>query len=501
MSRLYDTVEPSVISEDMLQLAVEEQGPKDEMGKIAKHEGIDFAEVKSLRLDYKNILRIDNLWCFRSLVKLQLDNNIIEKIEGLDVLVNLVWLDLSFNNIEVIEGLNKLTKLEDVTLFNNRIQSIENMDTLVELHVFSVGNNELKELENIIYLRRFKKLQALTLAGNPICQLEEYKPFVFAYLPCLEYLDYRLVDDAVRASACERYETALQEIQVDEKLAQTKAEELAVKQKEFILHKEAFVENLNGSDLFDSMYADDAEGKKLNKLPGVDEMLLSFKERFTSICRQIFEYGLQSHAEREQELTMFFDAIETAKKANKQQASVKIDEFLTYKQQIWQKLTETTDQSTADVLITEYHQNVNELWDTLMNFEMQLVEQLEDAIKEFERNMSDLVSTFTENIQALITQCRELENQHHERLLELSVNVLDKVIKSELDDEIADELNELLVDKDTIVNAVSTSHDAHLLKIDNREDDITSHIRQWLTSVIDDAHDREEVKRNRARVT
>lgn len=92
MSRLYDTIEPSVIDDDMLHKAVEEQGPKDEAGKIAKQEGIDFSDVLSLRLDYKNVLKIDNLWCFKSLTKLQLDNNIIENIEGLDHLVNLVWL-------------------------------------------------------------------------------------------------------------------------------------------------------------------------------------------------------------------------------------------------------------------------------------------------------------------------------------------------------------------------------------------------------------------------
>jgi oligoribonuclease (3'-5' exoribonuclease) len=45
-------------------------------------------------------------------------------------------------------------------------------------------------------LRRFKKLQTLNLGGNPIGQLEEYKVFVVAYLPNLEYLDYRLVDQA-----------------------------------------------------------------------------------------------------------------------------------------------------------------------------------------------------------------------------------------------------------------------------------------------------------------
>ncbi len=54
MSRLYDTVEPAVIDEDMLQRAVEEQGPKEEAGKIAKEEGITFIDVKSLRLDFKS---------------------------------------------------------------------------------------------------------------------------------------------------------------------------------------------------------------------------------------------------------------------------------------------------------------------------------------------------------------------------------------------------------------------------------------------------------------
>lgn len=54
MSRLYDTVEPLVIDEKMLHKAVEEQGPKEEAGRIAKTEGIDFGDVTSLRLDFKS---------------------------------------------------------------------------------------------------------------------------------------------------------------------------------------------------------------------------------------------------------------------------------------------------------------------------------------------------------------------------------------------------------------------------------------------------------------
>ena len=43
-----------MIDEQMLQHAVEEQGPKGEAGKIAKREGIDFTDVTSLRLDFKS---------------------------------------------------------------------------------------------------------------------------------------------------------------------------------------------------------------------------------------------------------------------------------------------------------------------------------------------------------------------------------------------------------------------------------------------------------------
>ena len=54
MSRLYYTIEPAVIDEQMLKQAVEEQGPTGEAGRIAKQEGIDFADVLSLRLDFKS---------------------------------------------------------------------------------------------------------------------------------------------------------------------------------------------------------------------------------------------------------------------------------------------------------------------------------------------------------------------------------------------------------------------------------------------------------------
>lgn len=41
------------------------------------------------------------------------------------------------------------------------------------------------------------------------------------------------------------------------------------------------------------------------------------------------------------------------------------------------------------------------------------------------------------------------------------------------------------MDKDTIVNAVGTSHDIHLLKIDNREDELVTRVNSWCTHLVD----------------
>lgn len=501
MSRLYDTVEPSVVDEEMLMRAVEEQGPKEEAGKIAKSEGIDFGDVDSLRLDFKNILKIDGLWEFVNLTKLQLDNNIIEKMEGLDMLVNLVWLDLSFNNIEVIEGLDTLTKLEDLTLYNNRISRIENMDALLNLQVFSIGNNDLKELENITYLRRFKRLKTLNLSNNPFCELDNYKQYVAAFLPHLEFLDYRLMDEQTKAAAYERHQIQIEEMLDNEKKAQAKEEEAQKKAKEFEVHKKAYVELMDGPHLFESMYSDDVEGQRLKEMPGVDEILVVFSEKFTAICQQIFQYGLQEFEKREAEVDLFWSCVEEAKGENKQSGMDALDQFMAEKKQMFLELSHMSDPKMLEQKVSEYNTLVTDLWDKLMGYELQLVDQLEDVIQNFERNMQDMVSTFIENLQGFLAQARDAENVHNERMMEIAQVTLDKVAKNELDDEISEELRMLFVDKDTIMNAVSTSHDAHLLKIDNKEDDIVTRINTWMKNLIETIHEEQEIVRNRSRVT
>ena len=64
----------------------------------------------------------------------------------------------------------------------------------------------------------------------------------------------------------------------------------------------------------------------------------------------------------------------------------------------------------------------------------------QEVIKDFERNMQDLVSVFLENVQAFLTQAREHENAHNEKMMECASSTLEKAAKNELDEDMPDDL-------------------------------------------------------------
>lgn len=79
-----------------------------------------------------------------------------------------------------------------------------------------------------------------------------------------------------RADAQEKYQIRIEELMSDERVAEKKQEDEVEQAEQFEIHKTAYVENLNGPYLFESMYKDDAEGLKLKALPGTEEMLAQY---------------------------------------------------------------------------------------------------------------------------------------------------------------------------------------------------------------------------------
>jgi hypothetical protein len=69
---------------------------------------------------------------------------------------------------------------------------------------------------------------------------------------------------------------------------------------------------------------------------------------------------------------------------------------------------------------------------------------IKEIIKDFERNLSDLVNNFVEQIQGLFSQLRDLENIQFERLQELCLGTLEKVLKGEVADDFPDDLRDVI---------------------------------------------------------
>ncbi|KAG8007012.1 Dynein regulatory complex subunit 3 [Nibea albiflora] len=277
---------PVFMDEEMLHEAVMVQIPT--YPRIENLEEIKYSEILRLQLEFRNIPKIQFLWEFTSLTRLDLNNNLIEKIEGLGCLVNLTWLTLSFNKIEKIEGLESLRKLELLNLTHNRIAVIENLDTLEKLTHLYIGSNCLEQLDDVLYLRKFETLFALTLSGNPLSKEDEYKYFIAAYFPKLMYLDYKLLDAKTKNEAAVKFHLILEKMKAEELQIQQAKETEQRQEDEAKLHKDAFVEFLNGSYMFKSMFKDDPEAEILPSVPGMADLLQTYPFSHTfAQCRDL----------------------------------------------------------------------------------------------------------------------------------------------------------------------------------------------------------------------
>ncbi|XP_035471315.2 dynein regulatory complex subunit 3 isoform X1 [Scophthalmus maximus] len=495
MSRQFaNTAACSLIDEEILKKAVFEQTLHDQAKSIAKTEGIHFDEVLKIRLEYKHIVKIDHLWDFTSLTRLDLNNNIIERMEGLDSLMNLTWLNLSFNRIEKMEGLESLQRLELLNLSNNRISVIENMDGLEKLSHFFIANNLLEQLDNVLYLRKFKNLFTLNLFGNPVSK-ENYTFFIAAYFPNLTCLDYRLLNDKTKNEAAVKYHYIIEEMRHNELQKQQADDAEQSRKAELQSHTDAFVEFLNGAHLFNSMFNDDPEAETIQSVTGVDHLVRTFEHQMVELCMKLFEIGLAEHKRRQTEVNSFFSGQTRAVTDHQQKASQILAKFEQQHQERIVELHQLSDPDKLKVNLSQYNDDISQLCNSLMSLEYQLANQLEDIIEKLDINISDMVSNFTETVQGIFVECRALEDIYNKNIREIADATLKKVATESPEDDMPEEVKMLFSDKDSVMDALVTGHDNHLLKINDRETQLVARVSAWKVSLIKEFQDK-ELKRN-----
>ncbi|KAJ9580124.1 hypothetical protein L9F63_004197 [Diploptera punctata] len=518
MTAILQDLEPHVIDTSMIMKALEEERASGEAGRLAAEEGIILEEVERLRLEFLNILKIDHLSMMTSLVMLKLPGNIIEKIEGLDALINLKELDLSFNNIEVIENLNELVKLEILTLFQNRIKKLENMDMLVKLTIFSIGNNKIDDMHEVIYMRQFCHLHSFNMAGNPCTEDKgiDFRQFICAYLPNLTYYEYRIITSEERQNAYEKYRADLEQLEKQEEKIKQKRNEQETRAKELVHHTEAFVENLDGDQLFVALFENDRDGKALLKIGDTAiDIFNNFHDELVAVVKQLFKVGIEQNGIRQEEIKQFYKCVDDAKETTRYASQEYVEIFFEKKAEIFfqiRKLLQTIDDLITEDEIPkrneyitelqkwsqEYHTQLQNARYKLMSEELTLFNQIEEINGNFEQNINDLVAVFIESAQSFFVQVRNLESNYSEEITEVSNGFLTNLNISSIP--LHPDLKYVMIDKESLNNALIQSHDIHLQAIDSREDLLVSRIQNWVEEYCENIH-KEEIRRSRKKVT
>ena len=117
--------------------------------------------------------------------------------------------DLTENDIARLEELPKLQRLETLMLANNKVAVVEAdfAEMCPKLDSLILTNNRLSRFEDIDMLATCRSLQRLSLIGNMVCNLPNYRLYTIHMMQGLRVLDFQMVSRGEREMARKLYAT------------------------------------------------------------------------------------------------------------------------------------------------------------------------------------------------------------------------------------------------------------------------------------------------------
>lgn len=104
-------------------------------------------------------------------------------------------IDFTDNNIVLLDLFPNLPRLTTLILSNNKICKISPAfgKSLPQLKALILGNNDIASLEDLSPLRNLDNLERLSLKGNPVTHVSNYRLYVLHLIPHLRFLDFQKV--------------------------------------------------------------------------------------------------------------------------------------------------------------------------------------------------------------------------------------------------------------------------------------------------------------------
>ncbi|WFD35588.1 U2 snRNP complex subunit [Malassezia cuniculi] len=130
----------------------------------------------------------------------------VNAIENLGVTRDLNdTIDFTDNDIRYLGNFPLLKRLQHVTATNNHIARIDSQihKQLPYLHSLTLTNNAVADFAQVAHLARLRRLEYLSLMGNPVSRKKHYREFVVWKVPSVRVLDYKRVTDRERQRARE----------------------------------------------------------------------------------------------------------------------------------------------------------------------------------------------------------------------------------------------------------------------------------------------------------
>lgn len=370
------------------------------------------------------------------------------------------------------------------------------------LNLLSLGKNLIPSLDDVLYLRRFRNLKMLTLAGNKMAEDPDYRNFVVAHLSFndwktgghLSYLDYRLVETPVVAAAREQFQDAMLELADKEKVD---AEAEKVEEERLAKAQQMVLAGIKGIDtLAHDMLAANPEVANLSMIPGYDEKVQDLLHVYKQLEEPFVKLKGPVISEREQSVGRFEKAISQARNSNAADGIKLITRFRKRFKRTAAQADQLVDTDAGDDLADSVRLDLRGLRGDLKQLTQQLLElQLqhkaveEEFIAELERNtlerkrhiLDDNQSFFAEmrvSVNEFVEQVRADANAESENVERLTEEARARHERGEEVDEVAfgdlsREAVDFLLDKELVRNSVQASQDFYLGFIDAKETEIT----------------------------
>ncbi|KAM7542759.1 hypothetical protein Aperf_G00000016022 [Anoplocephala perfoliata] len=265
-------------------------------------------------------------------------------------------------------------------------------------------------------------------------------------------------------------------------------------------NRAAFVDGFDSDDVFLKFFSNKYD-TILGSLPGNMENFKQypFENKLSVICKRIFSNGIESKHKRECEIEEFEQFIEELNGYVKSKSAESVEQYLSVKQK--ELGVSSKGDRTLGESLNVVRRSLDELYYELMKYEVEMEDQLEDNMEDFERALTAIMDQFLQSLEDEVVLCREAENEYSEQVSNHCFHLFEKVSLANMGVEVTPQLKKMFEDKESLTDYLADCHSERINSIDLMADSIHDRYRTWLRNTLDGLKKAHITDRRRARIS